>query len=405
MNKFIKILDYLVLGCLNCVLITLTFSKAAVESLIILALLFWLSRKAFIKILKINNETFFPRTSINMPILIYVIICVLSTLNSTNLNISLIALFAKILENIAVFFLAADTFNTKKRVNFAITTLFVSLSALVIDCGFQYFTGLDLFRHFAMNADNRLKASFSNSNDLAGWLIITAPIFIFLAFFNDWAKPIIKKILIILSLLVMTCLILTFSRAALIGLFVACFIFSLKLNKKTRFLLVLMLITILILTFTPLKNMISFNFLKGRGAVSVHSRIDLWKKAAKMTADYPILGAGPGTYVSLIGRYNNDVVPNTSYPHNSFLHIATEIGLLGLGAFFWILFRLFYAIFKKLKHNIENPQKYILLGLGAGLMAFLIQSFFDTNLFALQLIITFWLLAGLTIGFTGIKEK
>lgn len=394
-KKTCTVLDFITLTCLNFVLITSTFSKAATDSLVTAAILFWLIRKIIGKISKTEKNSLILNTPLNTPILIYTIACILSIFNSTNIQTSLVSFFGKILENILLFFVVVDTLNTKKRINFAIFTLLISLTALIMDCGFQYFTGKDLFRHFAMNDDNRLKASFSNSNDLAGWLILTVPVFIFLAFFKNWAKPIIKKLLIILIFLVMACLILTHSRAALIAIFFSCFIFSLSLKKKAIVLLIFPLITLLILAFSPLNSTFSFNFLKGRGAVSVNSRIDLWKKAVKMIADYPILGAGPGTYVSLIDRYSNDPIPNTSYPHNSFLHMATEIGLLGLAAYLWILFKLFKTIFKQSKANIANDQKYILLGLSAGLMAFLIQSFFDTNLFSLQLVITFWLLVGI----------
>jgi len=405
MNKTIKSLDYLTLGCLNCVLITATFSKAAVESLIVMALLFWLIRKTITKVFKINNEKFFPKTPINRPIVAFTIVCFLSALNSVNLNISLVSLIGKTLENIALFFVVIDTFNTKKRINSALVTLFVSLAALVMDCAFQYFTGKDLFRYFTLNDDKRLKASFSNANDLAGWLILTVPVFIYLGFLKSWTKKILKISLIGLSLLVMICLILTFSRGALIAIFISCFIFAFYFRKKAFILLIFPVIFLLIYIFTPILEIYSFNFTKGKGSISVIARLDLWERTTKLIADYPILGSGPGTYVSLIGRYNKDATPNTSYPHNSFLQIAAEIGIIGLLAFLWIIIKIFLEALKYRNKLSTNTQKCILLGLSAGLMAFLIQSFFDTNLFSLQLVITFWLLTGLMISTIRVEAK
>ena len=40
----------------------------------------------------------------------------------------------------------------------------------------------------------------------------------------------------------------------------------------------------------------------------------------------------------------------------------------------------------------------LLLGVMAGVLAFLVQSFFDTNLYSLQLVVLFWFMLGLGVS-------
>jgi len=60
----------------------------------------------------------------------------------------------------------------------------------------------------------------------------------------------------------------------------------------------------------------------------------------------------------------------------------------------WIVLELFKSGIRALK-RYKDP---LLLGLLAGLLAFLTHSFFDTHLYALQLTALFWFMVGLMVG-------
>lgn len=389
-----KALDFLVIFCLLGLIICTTFSKAGVESLAGAVILFWfLKRLTAFKSNRWNPRYFFPDNFLNKPLAIYVLIIVLSTFNSVDFKSSLTAFIGKTLEYVLLYFAVIDTVNTKKRIYVIVGGIVVAAFGLILDSGFQYFTGLDLFRHFAMNDDHRLKASFGNANDLAGWLILITPLLITSTFFRKKQNKIITVILGITSYLAALCLLLTYSKAAILGLILSCLIllFYFRLNKKF---LIFLVILILAVVFISNKKGYVFNLLSVN-STSVLVRKNLWKRAINMAADYPILGSGPSTYVSLIGRYSEGWEPNTAYPHNSFLHIAAETGIAGLLAFLWIILRLAKEAIKKLKRNRDNVQ---LAGFSLGIIAFLFQSFFDTNLTALQLIVPFWIFVGLTVS-------
>ncbi len=401
-KKIEKALDYFIILCFPGLIICTTFSKAGIESLAGGIIFFWILKRLFLlKIRRWDLRNFFPATSLNTALIIYVSVMALSTFNSVDFKTSIVAFIGKTAEYILLYFALCDTVNTKKRLYLVIAGIVIAAAGLILDSGFQYFTGIDLFRHFAMNGDYRLRASFGNANDLAGWLILAIPLLITLAFFNKRQNKYLTLIFSITGILSIACLILTYSKAAFLGFLLICILLLFYFKKRKQF-ISLLLIIVLLVGYISYKKGYVMDLFKVNTSVSVLVRKDLWTRGILMVADYPILGSGPSTYVSLIGRYSKDWQPNTAYPHNSFLHIAAETGIAGLLAFLWIIFTLVKEVFKKLKRNRDNPE---LVGLSLGITAFLFQSFFDTNLTALQLIVTFWIFVGLTVSLVKLEDR
>jgi O-antigen ligase len=81
-----------------------------------------------------------------------------------------------------------------------------------------------------------------------------------------------------------------------------------------------------------------------------------------------------------------------------------EVGIFGFAGFLCIIFSLFEGVWKKTRQDLRNRQKHgtLIFGLLCGVFAFLIQSFLDTNLYSLQLVIYLWVAIGLLVG--GVKS-
>ena len=147
---------------------------------------------------------------------------------------------------------------------------------------------------------------------------------------------------------------------------------------------------------TYLTEKIFFQDLSGR------LRINIWKGAAEMLKEKPILGAGLNGYRILASQYQERYydketqelisVETHPYPHNLFLTIWLELGLLGLVIFFLILFQFFRQGFKNLR---KEP---ILIGSIMGAMVIiLVHGLVDTPYFKNDLSILFWIIIGLMI--------
>ena len=72
-------------------------------------------------------------------------------------------------------------------------------------------------------------------------------------------------------------------------------------------------------------------------------RLDLWVSSLEMVRDHPWLGIGLDNFAYLYQqvylREGAAAEPNLSHPHNWVLHVWLELGLLGLIAFGWLLWR------------------------------------------------------------------
>ena len=111
-------------------------------------------------------------------------------------------------------------------------------------------------------------------------------------------------------------------------------------------------------------------------------RTTYWKEALGIVYDYPLFGSGLNTYSVVARDYK---ITWGGYPHNSYLQTVAEIGLVGFGMFLWVLFALFKWSFHCIHHMPVGFARCVLIGTLASFFAYLIQSFFDTTFFSVQL--------------------
>lgn len=78
------------------------------------------------------------------------------------------------------------------------------------------------------------------------------------------------------------------------------------------------------------------------GETSVGSRLHFWRRSAEWLARHPILGAGTGGWAEAFYRAtegDDDFMHNRArnHPHNEYVHIAVQLGPLGLALFVALL--------------------------------------------------------------------
>ncbi len=94
----------------------------------------------------------------------------------------------------------------------------------------------------------------------------------------------------------------------------------------------------------------------GAGESSVEGRFTFFRDALKITADYPLLGAGGGGWEALYLGYQEKLYSTTEV-HNHFLQVWIEAGILGFLAFvgIWVFFiRAFLRGFFNSKTTLEK---------------------------------------------------
>jgi O-antigen ligase len=71
---------------------------------------------------------------------------------------------------------------------------------------------------------------------------------------------------------------------------------------------------------------------------SIGLRLYMWDGAMRIFLARPLFGAGTNGYKHAMMKYKNDPrLPDPDHPHNSFLYMAANFGVVGLLSFFWLL--------------------------------------------------------------------
>ena len=133
----------------------------------------------------------------------------------------------------------------------------------------------------------------------------------------------------------------------------------------------------------------------------------MWQTAWRMIQARPIFGHGLNTFMANYMSYVAGPTQGPAYAHNCFLQITAETGVLGLAAFLWFLWTLFSSGWQAIKNPSSQAEvfKPFLAGVLAALIAFLVQSAFDTNLYSLRQAVLFWSLSGLAVGLSSAAQR
>ena len=134
---------------------------------------------------------------------------------------------------------------------------------------------------------------------------------------------------------------------------------------------------------------------------SVFIRLFMYGKTIPLVLDHPLLGTGPGTFIYAFTQYRPvQRIGLWNYAHNDYLQIASEMGLIGLGAFLFLVITALTKGFKARK-STSNFNKAIILGALAGILSILTHGFFDGNLSILPAnILYFYVVIGVLVSST-----
>jgi putative inorganic carbon (HCO3(-)) transporter len=337
--------------------------------------------------------------------------------------------FFKVLQWTYLYFVFIEFMKEKKHLATFMTVFFISASIVLFNGFFQYFFGKDFI--FWEKYTDRLFSCFRQANDFGAYLVLVCPIILsvmlckdFLSKMKKQEKVILKSFFSIVFLVGYFCLGMTLSRGAWIG-FLAALIFLggvTYYRQKQIIFLSLFIAAFFFLTFSGSlnnlrkvsvfsddqkglvtitkeeffsRNSASNNFFDVIKRINGSDRILYWQQAVRIIKRSPIIGNGVNTY-SRIAKENPS--GTGGYPHNCYLQMAAEVGVLGLGAFFWVILTLFLLSLRNVQ-GIKDPFFYVMIiGLLSGLFGFLIHSAFDTNLYSVQLGNLMWVIMGVIVA-------
>lgn len=260
---------------------------------------------------------------------------------------------------------------------------------------YQLATGADFLRHKTLDPGRiiRMKSSLGSPNGLAAFFLIALPLVY--AMVRDSIGRLWKCAgSITLLVLFVSAFILTFSRAAFFALIIA-LIFQIFLSRKWKWLFI---IAGGVLGLTLLFKDFAYNYFGSLNLkdVTIGERLELWKLAWQITQEHPWLGNGVNMFHHKIAAAGVHLEYGLKYAHNCYLQMWSEVGLLGLLAFLAPLGFLFRPV------KTGHPDPLLGSALQTGLIAFVIQAFFDTNFYGLETSVLFWIFWG---AFVGLNQR
>jgi len=117
------------------------------------------------------------------------------------------------------------------------------------------------------------------------------------------------------------------------------------------------------------------------GYLQMEGRISIWKDTLHLVRDYPLTGAGLGTFGLAFRHYQTDLVNlYVDHAHNDYLEFAADTGLVGVALLF---LPILYLFFKMIISFLVDPRRYrpaVTLGCIGSTLGMLIHSATDFNL-------------------------
>ncbi len=274
---------------------------------------------------------------------------------------------------------------------------------------YQHFTGWMVPHAFWANRHTYRVTGWYGFPNAVG--LFLAPLFVFAWYFlqEKWKNPQKKSVSGIISLLfILTApFALLFAKGSgpILGMLVG-FGFLFFLLKKTRvFIITLGILGFLTLVFAPLPSTLKQElFFQDR---SGQIRVSMWKETKNLLSDSPIFGAGMASYDEKIIPYhtlvNGEKIEIFHHPHNIFLTLWVNTGIIGLAGFFCILLWCFIQVYKHTQPagwSTQGSTKST-LGLSAfvlsGVITILVMGLVDSPYIKNDLAIVFWIFPALII--------
>lgn len=146
---------------------------------------------------------------------------------------------------------------------------------------------------------------------------------------------------------------------------------------------------------------------------TIDERVFLWKATGRMINDQSLAGVGPGNWKIWFPRYGSDIwrarqgMVQFQRPHNDYLWILAEQGIIGLLAYIFMGMVVLYCGIKLITSSVTNPQmKLLIMLLLSGFCAYAAMAFFSfpRERIVHQLIIT--LISAIILGlYIGLSVK
>lgn len=263
----------------------------------------------------------------------------------------------------------------------------------------------------------RVFSTIGQANALAAFLVLAIPITVASAVVR---RGVARMVLLLAVAAMIASLVFTQSRAGYLALGVMAGISAVAwLTDRTlrssagALAFGLLVALVLVLTLVPgVRSSVAETWNRAVSATpggndpSTDNHLDLWKVAARIAEDHPLVGTGPETYPDQFPGYSRLVLPashvaffdqfRVESPHNVFLAVAAGAGMPALLAYLTLVAAVLVNLARAIRTTDEAMARVILWALVAATVGHMVTDFFMTAEVAESLV--FWVLVGVAVA-------
>lgn len=351
--------------------------------------------------------------------LLFFLVCAVSVLKSINTGDSLYELSKIFLLLLALLFLIYALKKEKKAINLFV--LFINI-AVILFCTKAFMQSIPviktvIYNHGTFEPGKFLTSWFANKNQFAEALFLSLPFAIYGSCYLEKTSRVISVtslLLILPTILILASLAVWIATLLFFVLTLLFLILFYRKQNKTKILYnrwklkagllvtVLSLFIILLLTTSILQDSwkpllikykaFSYYFNtndevfrnKAENSNSLYERMLMIRNSVKMIKENPILGCGLGNWKILFPKYGITGTGFISYgilrfehPHNDYLFVFCETGLLGLVLWLCLLISSLYSCYLVIKKTTDKQTVFLFILLFSGIAGFMMISLFS----------------------------
>jgi len=317
-----------------------------------------------------KKEFLFTRFRQGFFMIIFFIIILLSQLQHFYLT-GFKNAFDRFIPTFMLFVMITNLISNMKQLKKVIFLLIFLTTLICIDGIYQYYNGIDIAGQTMVSGRIRWIGIFEDPNDL-GIAILSFTPFPLLYLLKKGTKFLNKVFWFIILAIYLYALYLTNSRGTFLGLMALLAYYSIKRWGWAKGIIGSVPIIILIFAVGPSRmSELSLN------EASASGRIEAWSTGLKLLIWRPILGVGFGNFT----MYH----PLTA--HNSIVLCWSELGLIGLFVWLFIITSSFEEMILIEQKAINNELTLLASGLQLSIISFFISAFFLSKTYDSVLVI------------------
>lgn len=301
------------------------------------------------------------------------------------------------------YFMAANSVRSRQMAQKTVLALILSCFAASMLGVYQNFVGVEstaswIDSEMFAEIGSRVVGPFDNPNVFGEYLIMLLPLAVALVLTRRGAQRLIG---IAVTLAAGAALVYTWSRGAWLGAMAS---IGLLLVLYHAVLLRLVVPAIVALPFVaaalPSAIVSRLTSIGNLADTSTAYRVSIWTASVNMLKDIFESGIGTGSaaFSAVYPAYALGGAAYALHAHNLYLQIFVELGVVGIAVFVLMLFFFFRSVFSCYRTLGDRTQATIILAMGLGVFALLVQGLTDNVWYNYRIVLLFWLLMGIVIG-------